>query len=222
MRILIVEDDKRLAQGLQKAITAAGYAADVAHDGEEAGYLGTEEPYDLILLDLGLPRRPGLEILKEWRKAANPVPVIILTARDSWKEKVEGLKAGADDYLAKPFHMDELLARIQAVTRRHTSKTAGSLTHATFTLDEDRQMVMLENGQEFSLTGTEFRLLRYFMLHPGKILSKSRLTEHVYAYDQDRDSNVLEVYIRRLRNKLGPELIQTRRGQGYVFGEEKA
>jgi len=156
--------------------------------------------------------------LKNWRSRGNKVVVIILTARDAWHEKVDGFKAGADDYLAKPFHLEELLARIQAVVRRQKGQADSALSVCGLTLDEERQQVINAEGKVSALTGTEFRLLRYLMLHPGRILSKSVLTEHVYDYNSDKDSNVIEVYINRLRHKLGKSLIQTRRGQGYVFG----
>jgi DNA-binding response OmpR family regulator len=173
-----------------------------------------------VVLDLGLPRRSGLEVLRHWRAADNRVPVLILTARDGWQEKVDGFKAGADDYLGKPFHVQELIARLHALIRRASGGNVGRLEAAGLVLDEDTQSVTLADGQRLQLTGTEFRLLQYFMLHPGKVLSKSRLTDHVYDNDSDKDSNVIEVYVRRLRQKLGDELIETRRGQGYVFGGE--
>lgn len=218
MRVLVVEDDSDLSSQLVQDLGRAGYAVDVAEDGIEAEFMGREEPYDLVVLDLGLPKRSGLEVLQQWRKDGNKVPVIILTARDAWHEKVEGFKAGADDYLAKPFHIEELMARMQAVIRRHNDQVSGALEVSGLTLDEERQRVTAPSGETFELTGTEFRLLRYFMLHPGKLLSKSVLTEHVYEYEADKDSNVIEVYINRLRQKLGKELIETRRGQGYIFG----
>ncbi len=218
MRALVVEDDADLRARLKESLTGAGFATDTAADGIDAEFLGDQEPYDVIVLDLGLPRRPGLKILKHWRERGNTVPVIILTARGAWHEKVDGFKAGADDYLAKPFHIEELIARVQAIIRRRHSQATGIIASHGLTLDESRQTVT-RNGEVVVLTGTEFRLLRYFMLHPGKILSKTRLTEHVYEYDADRDSNVIEVYIRRLRDKLGADVIVTRRGQGYVFGE---
>jgi DNA-binding response OmpR family regulator len=182
--------------------------------------MGSQTPYDVVVLDLGLPQRPGLEVLKHWRAAANPVPVIILTARDAWHEKVDGFKAGADDYLGKPFHLEELLARINALIRRSALKSNAPLKAAGLELDEDTQSVVTVDGIRLELTGTEFRLLRYFMLHPGKILSKSQLAEHIYDFDSEKDSNVLEVYINRLRRKFGSELITTRRGQGYVFEDK--
>jgi len=218
VRILVVEDDALLGERLKKDLGQAGFAVDMADNGVDGEFMGDEEPYDAVVLDLGLPKRPGLEVLNNWRKRGNRVPVIILTARDAWHEKVEGFKAGADDYLAKPFHVEELEVRINALIRRGHGQTGGELQVAGLTLNEDRQSVMAANGEEIELTGIEFRLLRYFMLHPGQILSKSRLTEHVYDFDSDKDSNVMEVYINRLRQKLGKELIATRRGQGYVFG----
>lgn len=178
-----------------------------------------EETYDSVILDLGLPQRPGLEVLRNWRKAGITTPVIILTARDAWHEKVDGFKAGADDYVAKPFHIEELIARLRAIIRRNVSQDAGALTVCGVSLDEEKQSCTGPDGKAIDLTGTEFKLLRYFMLHPGKILSKSRLVEHIYEFDDERDSNVIEVYVTRLRNKLGKELIRTKRGQGYVFGE---
>jgi len=220
MRLLLVEDDTSLAEGLRNELRAGGFVVDVAGDGVEAEYLGDEEPYDAVILDLGLPKRSGLEVLANWRGRGNKVPVLILTARDAWYEKVEGFKAGADDYLGKPFHVEELMMRLQALLRRSHDRAGGELQEAGLSLDEERQSVHVGDGDEIALTAMEFRLLRYMMLHPRQVLSKSRLTEHLYEYDQDKDSNVIEVYINRLRQKLGKELIRTRRGQGYVFGEE--
>lgn len=217
MRLLLVEDDPQLGPQLKIALQQAGYAVDLATDGIDAEALGDIEPYDLAVLDLGLPGRPGLTVLEHWRTRNNRLPVVILTARGSWQEKVEGFKAGADDYIGKPFHTEELLVRIGAVLKRSQGATLGKLQVGGITLDEERQLVIQPDGSESSLTGTEFRLLRYLMLHPGQVLSKSRLTEHVYEYDGDRDSNVVEVYINRLRQKIGLGRIETRRGQGYVF-----
>ncbi len=223
MRLLLVEDDVDLGQQLKQDLARSGFAVDLVDNGVDAEFMGDEEAYDLVVLDLGLPQRPGLEVLQNWRARGNKVPVVILTARDAWHEKVDGFKAGADDYLAKPFHTEELLMRIQAVIRRNKDQTGGEeLKVAQLTLDEERQTVTTVAGDVFELTGTEFRLLRYFMLHPGRILSKSVLTEHVYDYDSDKDSNVIEVYINRLRHKLGKELIQTKRGQGYIFRGDEA
>ncbi len=217
MRLLIVEDDPVLSRKLKEDLVRAGFAADLVDNGVDAEAMGMEEPYDAVVLDLGLPKRSGLEVLKNWRTRGKKMPVIILTARDAWYEKVEGFKAGADDYLGKPFHVEELIARINAVIRRQNAQVGGALSVAGLILDEDRQTVTTADGATHELTGTEFRLLRYFMLHSGQILSKTRLTEHVYDYDSDKDSNVIEVYVNRLRQKLGKDLIETRRGQGYVF-----
>lgn len=219
MRMLLVEDDARLGPQLKAALERAGYAVDLVTDGIEAEAVGEIEPYDLVLLDLGLPGRSGLEVLTNWRSRGHRVPVIVLTARGSWQEKVEGFKAGADDYLGKPFQFEELVARLGAVLKRSRGATAGPLNVAGIVLDEERRRVTGPAGQSVELTGIEFRLLRCFMLHPGQVLSKTQLSEHIYDYDGDKDSNVIEVYVNRLRQKLGPDLIRTRRGQGYVFGE---
>ncbi len=217
MRLLLVEDDKMLVEDLMPELRQAGYAVDLATDGQEALFLGETESYDLVVLDLGLPVMNGLEVLRTWRTGGIKAPVLILTARDSWREKVDGLKAGADDYLTKPFHFEELLARLQALLRRSHDKVATRLHGKGMVLDEEHQQILLDDGASLPLTGTEFRLLRYFMMNPGKPLSKTRLTEHVYEQDFDRDSNLIEVYVRRLREKIGKEHIETRRGQGYVF-----
>jgi DNA-binding response OmpR family regulator len=222
MRILLVEDDVTLGAQLQQAMNKAGFSVDLSQDGIDAEALGDIEPYDLVVLDLGLPKKNGLEVLKSWRARHNQVPVVILTARGSWQEKVDGFKAGADDYVGKPFQFDELLARINAVLKRSIGATIGNLSTTQFILDEDKQQIQLQDGQTQPLTGTEFKLLRYFMLHPGQVLSKSRLTEHVYEYDEDKDSNVIEVYVNRLRQIIGADLIKTRRGQGYVFESDNA
>ena len=219
MRLLLIEDDVALATRLKQDLEHAGFAVDVAHNGIDGEFMGNEVDYDGVILDLGLPKKPGLDVLASWRKLGNSVPVIVLTARDAWNERVDGLRAGADDYLGKPFHVEELLARLEVMLRRREGRASASLEVAGLRLDEDRQQVSTTTGECFSLTGTEFRLLRYFMNHPGKILSKTKLSEHVYDDESDRDSNVIEVYVRRLRDKLGSELIRTQRGQGYVFGE---
>jgi two-component system OmpR family response regulator len=217
MRLLLVEDEPRLAARLREQLMALGYAVDHAADGIDAEFMGTNVEYDLIVLDLGLPLRPGIEVLAHWRAAGLRTPVLILTARDGWQERVAGLKAGADDYLGKPFHFEELAARLQAILRRAQGDGAPQIAQGDLALDEDRQAVSIAGGPPQALTGTEFRLLRCFLLHPGKVLSKSFLTEHVYDQDFDRDSNLIEVYVRRLREKIGEEKIATRRGQGYVF-----
>jgi two-component system, OmpR family, response regulator len=220
MRLLVAEDDSDLGARLKRALGEAGFAVDVADNGIDTEALGEIEPYDAVVLDLGLPRRPGLDVLRNWRAHGITLPVIVLTARGAWHEKVDGFKAGADDYLAKPFHMEELIARLNAIIRRRHGESGAQVMAQGLTLDEDRQAVTV-GEQAVALTGTEFRVLRYFMLHPGKLVSKSELTEHVYDNDSDRDSNVIEVYIRRLREKIGADLIQTRRGQGYVFGAKR-
>lgn len=217
MLILVVEDDHELAAGLRRDLQRAGFAVDLTDSAVDAAHLGSETLYDLIVLDLGLPDGAGLDVLRGWRAAGNPVPVLILTARDAWYERVDGFKAGADDYLGKPFYTEELLARVGALLRRAHQQPGGPLQSVGLVLDEDQQKVILPDQRSVQLTATEFRLLRYFMLNPRRILSKSRLTEHVYAGDTDPDSNVLEVYINRLRRKLGANYIETRRGQGYQF-----
>lgn len=223
MRLLIVEDDAELGNALRTRLVRDGYAVDLAVNGVDGGHLGATEPYDAVILDLGLPDRPGLAVLREWRAAGNLVPVLILTARDGWSERVEGLQAGADDYLGKPFHPEELLARIQALLRRAATARSPQLRVGPWRLDEARQRLVADAetpqgpAREHPLTATEFRLLRYFMRHPDQILSKTRLAEHVYDYDGERDSNVIEVYVGRLRAVLGADRIETRRGQGYLF-----
>lgn len=217
MRLLLVEDDAALVQRLKPELERAGFAVDVADNGIDAEFLGDEEPFDAAILDLGLPGRAGLDVLRHWREKGNDLPVVVLTARDAWNERVDGLKAGADDYLGKPFHNEELLARLQAVLRRRHGRAEAALAVDGLQLDEERQTANIEGGEPVVLTGIEFRLLRYFMLHPGKVLSKGRLTEHVYEGDAEPDSNVVEVYVKRLRHKLGEEIIETRRGQGYLY-----
>jgi DNA-binding response OmpR family regulator len=217
LRLLIVEDDPTLGPLLKRDLAKAGFAADLADNGRDGEILGNIEPYDLIVLDLGLPQKSGLEVLRSWRAKNNNVPVIILTARDAWHERVDGFKAGADDYVGKPFHTEELVARIGALIKRSKMQSSGVLKAGSLSLDEETQTVTTDQGGAFELTGTEFRLLRYFMHNTHKILSKSQLTEHVYDYDSDKDSNVIEVYVKRLRQKLGKDVIETRRGQGYIF-----
>lgn len=223
MRLLIVEDDAALGNGLRTRLGREGYVVDLADNGVDGAHLGATEPYDAIVLDLGLPGRPGLEVLREWRGAGNLAPVLILTARNGWSERVEGLQAGADDYLGKPFHPEELLARIQALVRRAATVRSPQLRVGRFRLDEARQCLVDDETADdpcatgHPLTATEFRLLRYFLRHPDQILSKTRLSEHVYDYDGARDSNVIEVYVKRLRALLGADRIETRRGQGYLL-----
>ncbi|WP_271408076.1 response regulator transcription factor [Pseudomonas sp. Q1-7] len=220
MRLLLVEDHVPLADELINSLGRQGYAVDWLADGRDALHQGASEPYDLIILDLGLPGKPGLEVLQQWRAGGLATPVLILTARGSWAERIDGLKAGADDYLTKPFHPEELALRIQALLRRaHGLANQPRLEAAGLQLDEGRQCVS-RNGMEVQLTAAEFRLLRYFMLHPGQLLSKSHLAEHLYDGETERDSNVIEVHVNHLRRKLGREVIETRRGQGYRFTGE--
>jgi two-component system OmpR family response regulator len=217
LKILLVEDDTRMCSRLRDDLGRRGYAVDVATNGVDAEHLGTEWPFDAVILDLGLPQRSGLTVLRNWRARGNAVPVLILTARDAWQEKVEGFGAGADDYVAKPFHVEELCARLGALIRRTHAQPAGAVTVEGLTLDETHQSVV-SGDRVIALSGIEFRLLRYFMLHPGQVLSKTELVEHIYDNESSRDSNVIEVYVNHLRNKLGSACITTRRGQGYVFG----
>lgn len=217
MRLLLVEDNVTLADELCASLKQQGYAVDWLTDGRDAVVQGATEPYDLVILDLGLPGMPGLDILRQWRKDGLSLAVLILTARSSWSERVNGLQAGADDYLCKPFHPDELLLRIRALLRRsHGHSNNSQLEVKGVRLDERRQTVLLPSG-ETELTAAEFALLRYFMLHPGQLLSKSQLQDHLYDGEAEPDSNVVEVHVSHLRRKLGRHCIQTRRGQGYRF-----
>lgn len=217
MRLLLVEDNVPLADELLADFARQGYAVDWLADGRDALVQGATEPYDLIVLDLGLPGVPGLEVLRQWHADGLATPVLILTARDSWAERIDGLKAGADDYLSKPFHPEELALRIQALLRRaHGLANQSELEAAGLVLDEGRQSVR-RGGEDIALTAAEFRLLRYFMLHPGQLLSKVHLNEHLYDGESERESNVIEVHVNHLRRKLGREVIETRRGQGYLY-----
>ena len=220
MRLLLVEDDLALSAALKADLCRAGFAVDTAVDGEQAEFLGATEHYDVVILDLGLPKLPGLTVLRTWRAANIHVPVILLTARDAWHEKVDGFKAGADDYLGKPFHIEELRARVQALLKRVNNVTLPQLLNSGAVLDEENKTVSVDGGGAVELTAMEFRLLQHFMLHPGQLLTKSHLLERVYQLDSDPDSNVIEVYINRLRRKLSKDLITTRRGHGYMFGEK--
>jgi DNA-binding response OmpR family regulator len=217
MRLLLVEDDLQLVEELKQALMQAGFVVDTSNDGINGEFMGDTEPYDAIILDLGLPERPGLEVLQHWRERGNDVPVLILTARGAWHEKVDGFKAGADDYLSKPFHLEELVARIHALIRRRHGRADPVLSVAGLVLDAERQNVTLEDGNTIHLTATEYRLLEYLMHNSGKILSKTRLFEHAWSGDISGDENLIEVYINRLRRKIGADRIETRRGQGYIF-----
>ena len=216
MRLLLVEDDALLRSTLCSDLQRAGFAVDAAADGARGEFLGSTEHYDAAILDLGLPGMAGLDVLRHWRAAGITMPVIALTARSQWHERVEGLKAGADDYLGKPFHFEELLARIQARLRRGVVR-GPRLSCDGDEHDEEHQVAVVDGTRREKLTALEFRLLHCFMRNPGKVLSKAYLGEHIYELDADPDSNVIEVYINRLRRRLGKELIRTRRGQGYVF-----
>ncbi|MDA0190798.1 MAG: response regulator transcription factor [Proteobacteria bacterium] len=214
MRILVIEDEPTLQAQLAEALAAAGYVTDRADNGVDAHFLGDSEPYDAAILDLGLPRMDGLTVLRKWRAAGRTMPVLILTARDSWHEKVAGIDAGADDYLAKPFHMEELLARLRALIRRAGGHASAEIACGPLVLDTRQGRVTLD-GQTLTLTSHEFRVLSYLMHHQGEAISRSDLVEHIYAQDFDRDSNTVEVFIARLRKKLPPGMIETVRGLGY-------
>ena len=214
MRVLVVEDEPDLARQLKTALTDAGYAVDVASDGEEGHFLGDTEPYDAIVLDLGLPVMDGISVLDKWRTDGRDMPVLILTARDAWSEKVAGLDAGADDYLTKPFKMEELLARVRALIRRSSGHASSELACGPVTLDTRSGKVFVD-GEAVRLTAQEFKLLSYLMHHQGKVVSRTELTEHIYDQDFDRDSNTIEVFVNRIRKKLNVGVIKTVRGLGY-------
>jgi two-component system OmpR family response regulator len=214
MRILIVEDEPTLRAQLAEGVGAAGYAVDVAENGTDAHYMGDTEPYDAVILDLGLPRMDGITVLRKWRTAGRSMPVLILTARDGWHEKVAGIDAGADDYLTKPFHMEELLARLRALIRRAGGHASSEMVCGPLTLDTRNSRATVA-GQALTLTSHEYRVLAYLMHHRDAVVSRSDLVEHIYAQDFDRDSNTVEVFIARLRKKLPPGMIETVRGLGY-------
>jgi two-component system OmpR family response regulator len=214
MRILIVEDEPSLSRQLRQTLEGAGYAVDSAEDGEEGQFLGETESYDAVILDLGLPEVDGLTVLDRWRKAGHKMPVLVLTARDSWSDKVAGLDAGADDYLAKPFQSEELIARLRALIRRASGNASSELVAGDVRLDGRSGRVTLA-GEPVKLTAQEYKLLSYLMHHKGKVVSRTELIEHIYDQDFDRDSNTIEVFITRIRKKLGADLITTIRGLGY-------
>ncbi len=220
MKVLIVEDDNDLRRQLKTALESRGYTVEESADGEDAEFMGQEYPYDLAIVDLGLPKLPGVEVIRRWRDAQKTFPVLILTARGDWQDKVEGLEAGADDYLVKPFHIEELVARLNALLRRAAGHATPVMRYGPVTLDTAGRVVTL-NDKPVKLTSSEYRTLEYLILNAGKTISKTELTEHLYHQDFDRDSNVLEVFIRRLRQKLDPEQtlqpITTVRGLGYRF-----
>jgi two-component system, OmpR family, response regulator len=218
VRILVVEDEVALAEQLGRALSEAGYAVDHASDGQRAEFLGRTEGYDAVILDLGLPKMDGLTVLRHWREAGLSTPVLILTARGSWNEKVQGIDGGADDYVAKPFQIEEVLARLRALIRRASGQVTPELRCGSVVLDPRGARVTV-GGAPVKLTSHEFRVLSYLMHHRGRIISQSELTEHIYSQGFDRDSNTVEVFIARLRRKLGGSFIETVRGMGYRIGE---
>ncbi|MCO5109159.1 MAG: response regulator transcription factor [Burkholderiaceae bacterium] len=220
MRILVVEDEPTLRAQLADALRAAGYAVDCADNGVDARHLGETEPYDAVVLDLGLPRIDGVTVLKSWRATGRAMPVLVLTARDSWHEKVAGIDAGADDYLTKPFHMEELLARLRALLRRAGGHSSADLRCGPLVLDTRSGRVTVD-GRLLPLTGHEYRVLAYLVHHCDQVVSRSDLIEHIYEQDFDRDSNTVEVFIARLRKKLPPGTIETVRGLGYRLSEPR-
>ncbi|UTO27730.1 response regulator transcription factor [Bartonella harrusi] len=214
MRILIVEDDRNLNHQLTEAVKNAGYVSDSAFDGEEAYFLGSTESYDAVILDIGLPYMDGIRIIEKWRQEGYSMPVLMLTARDRWSDKVRGIDAGADDYVVKPFHLEEVMARLRALIRRATGHAVSTLCCGSVLLDTKTSRVLVD-GQLIKLTSYEFRLLSYLMHHRDRVVSRTELTEHLYNQDFDKDSNTVEVFVGRLRKKLGVDLIETIRGMGY-------
>ena len=219
MRLLVVEDDRDLNRQLVKAFEQAGYAVDEAFDGEEGEFLGETEPYDAVVLDIGLPGKDGVAVLEAWRKAGRKMPVLVLTARDRWSEKVQAFDAGADDYVTKPFHLEEVLARLRALVRRASGHASSDLVCGPVRIDTRTSRVSV-NDVTIKLTSLEYRLISYLMHHVGRVVSRTELVEHLYDQDFDRDSNTIEVFVGRLRKKLGVDAIRTIRGLGYLL--EKA
>jgi two-component system OmpR family response regulator len=218
MRLLLVEDDRRIASDIMRALEANGYVVETVADGEEAWFRGDTEDYGAIILDLGLPKMDGLSVLKRWRANGRRMPVLILTARGSWAERVDGIDAGADDYLPKPFRMEELLSRLRAIVRRSAGHAASVVTAGEITLDE-RQMKVSVRGVPVALSPLEYRLVAYLLLHHGRVVPQHELEENVYGHGEEHDSNALEVLIGRVRKKLGSDVIETRRGFGYIVSE---
>ena len=221
MRILVVEDDPDLADQIASSLRHTGYSVDVAYDGEEGEFLGDTEPYDAVVLDLGLPKVDGVTVLSRWRKAGHTMPVLILTARDTWSEKVAGFDAGADDYVTKPFHLEEILARLRALIRRSAGHATSTIECGKIRLDTKTAQVT-KGGIPIPLTPHEYKVVSYLMHHQDRIVSRTELVEHVYEQDFDRDSNTIEVFIARLRRKLGSDYIYTHRGQGYRLSAPEA
>ncbi len=216
MRLLVVEDDKDLNRQITTALEQAGYVIDRAYDGEQGWFLGDTEPYDAVVLDIGLPKRDGISIIGEWRKAGRLMPILMLTARDRWSDKVQGFDAGADDYVVKPFHMEEVLARLRALLRRAVGHASSEFICGPVVLDTRAGRVSVD-GNPIKLTSHEYRLLAYLMHHAGRVVSRAEIVEHLYDQDFDRDSNTIEVFVGRLRKKLGVDVIQTIRGLGYLL-----
>lgn len=214
MRALVIEDDPDLARQMKEALEGVGYATDVAGDGEEGHFLGDVNPYDIVILDLGLPKLDGVMVLQRWRKDGRRMPVLILTARNRWSEKVLGFDAGADDYVTKPFHMEELLARVRALVRRAAGQVSSMIVCGPLEVDTRAARAMV-SGRLLKLTALEYRLLAYLAHHQGRVITRTELMDHLYEHDAERDSNTIEVFIGRLRRKLGVNLIQTARGLGY-------
>ena len=221
MRVLIVENEPTLGNQLKNTLEGAGYAVDLATDGEEGHYLGANESYDAVVLDLGLPEVDGLTVLDRWRKDGKETPVLVLTARDSWSDKVAGLDAGADDYVAKPFQTEELIARLRALIRRASGNASSELTAGGIRLDT-RSGKVTRDGEAVKLTAQEYKLLSYLLHHKGKVVSRTELIEHIYDQDFDRDSNTIEVFVTRIRKKLGQDVITTIRGLGYSLEDPDA
>jgi DNA-binding response OmpR family regulator len=221
MRVLLVEDDRRIAQDITRALEASGYVVETVSDGEEAWFRGDTEDYGAIILDLGLPKMDGLSVLKRWRTGGRRMPVLILTARGSWVERVDGIDAGADDYLPKPFQMEELLSRLRAITRRSSGQASSVVRAGDVTLDE-RQMKVTVRGVPIALSPLEYRLVAYLLMRRGRVISQHELDENVYGHGEEHASNALEVLIGRVRRKLGVDLIETRRGFGYIVPDQQA
>ena len=221
MRVLVIEDEPNLREQLQQYLQQQGYAVDVAEDGEAGFFMGREYPFDLAIVDLGLPKLSGIEVIQKWRDIEKTFPILILTARDRWQDKVEGLEAGADDYLVKPFHNEELLARTRALLRRAAGVTQPIIQYGVIKINTTQQTVCIEDNQ-LELTAYEYKVIEYFVMNSDKVISKTELTEHIYDQDFDRDSNVIEVFVGRLRKKLDPggtlKPIETLRGRGYRWG----
>lgn len=219
MRILVAEDDERIAETLVTSLTKAGFSVSHERDGESAWYLGESENFDAVVLDLGLPQMDGLTILKRWRSAGRTVPVLILTARGQWEERVDGIEAGADDYVVKPFHVLEIIARLRALVRRASGHASPRITFGPYQLDM-RNLQVTAEGVPVELTPQEFKLIAYMVHHRGRVVSQLEITEHIYSQDYERDSNAVEVLVGRVRKRLGKDVIKTRRGFGYTLGDE--